>query len=73
MKSFQIPNNNFQIPNKLQIPISNDPRDFVLNLGHWDLFGVWCLGFGASSYAMLYALCSMQCLSCGLRNGLQNN
>jgi hypothetical protein len=63
MRSFEIPNNNFQIPNKPQIPISNDPRDFVLNLGDWDLFGVWCLpvgrGFGASSYAMLRPLGAM--------------
>jgi hypothetical protein len=44
----KIPNHKFQIPNKLQIPISNDQKDFVLDLGDWDLFGIWYLGFGAS-------------------------
>jgi hypothetical protein len=44
----EIPNHKFQIPNKLQIPISNDQKDFVLNLGNWDLFEIWCLGFGTS-------------------------
>jgi hypothetical protein len=33
---------------KLKIPISNDQIDFVSNFGNWDLFGLWCLGFGAS-------------------------
>jgi hypothetical protein len=37
-----------QIPNKLHVPISNDQKDFVLNLGDWDLFEIWCLEFGAS-------------------------
>src|SRR4030042_426087 len=47
-----------KIPNhKLQIPISNDQKDFVSNLGDWDLFEIWCLGFGA--YHLPYALCSM--------------
>src|SRR4030067_1397555 len=30
-----------------------------LNFGHWCLFGIWCLGFGASYFAMLSALCPM--------------
>jgi hypothetical protein len=45
----KIPNHNSQIPNKLQIPISNDPKEFVSNLGDWNLFGIWCLGFGTST------------------------
>ncbi len=47
--SFQIPNSKFQITNKFQSPISNDPNSFVLDFGHWCLFGIWCLGFGAYS------------------------
>jgi hypothetical protein len=55
----KIPNHKFQIPNKLQIPISNDQMNFVLNFGDWDLFEIWCLGFGAfiSLCPMLHALC----------------
>jgi hypothetical protein len=30
----KIPNHKFQIPNKLQIPISNGQKDFVSNLGN---------------------------------------
>jgi len=48
-----------QIQNKLQIPISNDQRDFVLNFGDWDLFEFWCLVFGASPTELLYALCAL--------------
>jgi hypothetical protein len=33
----KIPNHKFQIPNKLQIPISNNQKDFVSNLGDCDL------------------------------------
>jgi hypothetical protein len=44
----KIPNYKFQIPNKLQIPISNDQTDFVSNLGDWDLFEIGRLGFDAS-------------------------
>jgi hypothetical protein len=44
----KIPNHNFQIPNKLQIPTSNDPKEFVSNFCDLNLFGIWCLGFGAS-------------------------
>ena len=51
----QIPNSKIQIPNKFEIPIPNDQKDFVwnLNLGPlgivWDLvLGVWYLEFGAS-------------------------
>jgi hypothetical protein len=40
-------NSKSQIPNKFQISISNDPNDFVWDFGHWDLSGIWCLGFGA--------------------------
>jgi hypothetical protein len=52
----RIPNHNLQIPNKLQIQISNDQKLFVSNLGDWNLFGIWRLGFGA--YHFHYALCS---------------
>jgi hypothetical protein len=45
-KVFKIPNHKFQIPNKLQISITNDPLDLVSDLGDCDLFGIWCLGFG---------------------------
>lgn len=44
----KIPNIKFQIPNKLQIPISNDQGDLFSNLGDWDLFEIWCLEIGAS-------------------------
>ena len=27
----------------------------ILNLGHWDLFGIWCLEFGTSYFS--HALC----------------
>src|SRR4030042_5826395 len=51
----KIPNDKSQIPNKLQIPISNDQKDFVSNLGDWDLFEIWCLP--SSLCSMLHALC----------------
>jgi hypothetical protein len=44
----KIPSHKFQIPNKLQIQISNGQMDFVSKLWNWKLFGIWCLGFGAS-------------------------
>ena len=47
-KVSKIPNHKLQIPNKLQVPTSNNQTDFVSNLGDWDLFEIWCLGFGAS-------------------------
>ena len=31
-------------------------KDFVSNLGDWDLFEIWCLGFGASLDGMPHAL-----------------
>jgi len=35
----EISNIKHQIPNKSQIPISNDPNRFgILNFGHWDFF-----------------------------------
>jgi len=43
----KIPNYKFQIPNKLQIAISKHETEFVSNLGDWNLFEIWCLGFGA--------------------------
>jgi len=53
----KISNPKFQIPNKLQFPNSNNQTDFIWNLGDWDLFGVWCLGFGAfPRYALRGAL-----------------
>jgi hypothetical protein len=45
----KIPNPKFQIPNNLQIPISNNQIGFVSNFGDWELFEIWCLGFGAST------------------------
>jgi hypothetical protein len=44
----EISNNKFEIPNKLQIPISNELKYFIFNLGDWNLFEIWYLGFGAS-------------------------
>src|SRR4030042_3537961 len=46
----KIPITKSQIPNNVQIPISNDQTEFVSNLGDWDLFEIWCLGFGASYF-----------------------
>jgi hypothetical protein len=39
-----------QIPNNIQISISNDPNGFVLEFGHLVIgnyleFGIWILGF----------------------------
>ncbi|MBU4268562.1 MAG: hypothetical protein KJ808_06900 [Acidobacteria bacterium] len=43
----------FQTPNNKQAPKSNDPnkenkleRAFVLDIGTWNLFGIWNLLFG---------------------------
>jgi len=38
----KISNLKLQIPNKFQIAMIK-----ILNLENWDLFVVWCLGFGA--------------------------
>jgi hypothetical protein len=35
--------------------MSNDQIDFVWDFGNWNLFGIWCLGFGASPLAMRFA------------------
>src|SRR5439155_1072902 len=41
------PSSNIQTPKKLQISSSNGLiRQRVLDLGAWDLFGTWSLGFG---------------------------
>ncbi len=41
------PNPKTQIPNKPQISISNgQPPQRSLELGAWDFFGAWVLGFG---------------------------
>ena len=41
------PNTKTQIPNKLQISISNrEPPKRGLELDSWDFFGAWGLGFG---------------------------
>jgi hypothetical protein len=41
-----------QIPNNIQVPISNDLNGFVSDFGHWVIenyleFGIWILGFHA--------------------------
>jgi hypothetical protein len=53
----KIQNHKFQIPNKLQISISNDRADFVLDL----VLGI-CLEFGARDLVLQYryALCAMR-------------
>jgi hypothetical protein len=45
----KIPNPKHQITNKLQIPITKRSVQMFgsLNIGYWNLFGIWCLGFGA--------------------------
>jgi hypothetical protein len=43
---------------KSQIPTSNDQKELVSDFGDWDLFGFWCLGFGAS-----ITLCAMRSAS----------
>jgi hypothetical protein len=38
-----------QIPNNIQIPISNDPNEFsfcIWSFGDWELFGIWDLDLG---------------------------
>jgi len=42
--ALEIPNDKIQISNKFQIPIFK-----LLNFGHWSLFEVWRLKFGAST------------------------
>jgi hypothetical protein len=32
----------------------------ISNFAHWNLFVILCLGFGASIFAMRYALCAMR-------------
>ncbi len=43
----QIPNPKSQTNSKLQIPTAQTTSFGVFNLGHWSLFVIWCLGFGA--------------------------
>jgi hypothetical protein len=41
------PNPKFQIAKKLQVPITKeDATRFFWELGAWDFFGAWDLGFG---------------------------
>ena len=46
--------------NKLQISISNDQTEFLLNLGDWNLLGTSRFGFGASAllWSLRRALCA---------------
>jgi hypothetical protein len=44
----EAPISKHQIPNNIQIPISNDPKGFVLEFGHLVIgncleFGIWIL------------------------------
>jgi hypothetical protein len=53
----EAPISKHQISNNIQIPISNDPKEFVSEFGHLVIgnyleFGIWILGFG-SGYAGL--------------------
>jgi hypothetical protein len=50
----KIQNYKFQIPNKLQFPISNDQKRLVSSLGDLDLFEIWRLVLGVfiSPYSM---------------------
>jgi hypothetical protein len=46
----EAPNYKHQIPNNIQIQISNDPNGFVSEFGHWVIenyleFGIWILEF----------------------------
>ncbi len=49
----KISKSKIQIPNKLQVPNSKSRspswRGWNLNIGFWNLFGIWFLGFGVSS------------------------
>ncbi len=47
MRKFQIPNLKFQINSKLQFQMSQKVLFRISNFGHWELFGIWCLAFGA--------------------------
>jgi hypothetical protein len=47
----EIPKPKLQVPSKSQIPMAKNrthPIELLLRFGHWDLFGIWDLGFGAS-------------------------
>ena len=44
---FQITNSKSQISTKCQIQITKIILFDILNFGHWSLFVIWCLGFGA--------------------------
>jgi hypothetical protein len=50
----EIPNSKSKIPNNFQSPESETEkvmRGFGnLEIGNWDLFGIWKLGFGISSW-----------------------
>jgi hypothetical protein len=46
LMSVEAPISKHQIPNNSQISKSNDPNGNTLNIGHWDLFEIWDLGFG---------------------------
>jgi hypothetical protein len=52
MKKRQSPNSKHQIPNNNQMPITEILRKIknfslgYLNIGHWNLFGVWDLVIG---------------------------
>jgi hypothetical protein len=44
----EIPNNKIQMTNKPQFRISNAPNKSLSDIGHWCLFGIQHLEFGAS-------------------------
>jgi hypothetical protein len=52
------PNSKTQIPNKLQTPISQIPIGAGYrgswNLGPWNLFGFWALGFGIHAFRPVF-------------------
>jgi hypothetical protein len=48
----EAPISKHQIPNNVQIPISNDRKGSVWKFGHWVIgnyleFGIWILGFSS--------------------------
>ena len=48
----EAPISKHQIPNNIQIPISNDPNRVISDFGHLvlgKLFGIWDLDFGIST------------------------
>ena len=48
MRNNQLPNSNHQINSNYQIPITKHNRFGKLVIGHWLLFGFWCLVIGVS-------------------------